>query len=144
MTKSVNGFWWRWLVMVTVGVIIFAAGFVLVPGVMTTLFDAMFFSANRSNATFSAEAIDYIRFAYGVLGAVMIGWMVLILRILLGAFRRGEREAWDTITLSIVVWFVVDTGFSLSMGFWENALFNGAFLIAFAIPLAATYRTFHD
>ncbi len=143
MPKLVNGFWWRWLVVVTVGVLIFAAGFIFAPGLMTTLFDAMFFSANRSNATFSAEALDYITFTYGVLGAVMIGWMLLILRVLLGSFRRGEREAWDMIALSMVVWFVVDTGFSLSMGFWENALFNTAFFISFAIPLAATYRTFH-
>src|SRR5690606_2726878 len=132
-----------WLVVVSIGVMVFSAGFIVAPGLMDTLFDWMFFSASRSNATFSAEADAYIAFTYGVLGAGLIGWMVLVLRVGIGPFRRGEREGWDMIAWSMTVWFVVDTGFSLASGFWENAIFNTGFLVAFAIPLAATYRSFH-
>ncbi len=143
MTQQVNGLWWRWLVVVSIGVMLFSAGFIVAPGLMDTLFDWMFFSASRSDATFSPEADAYIAFTYGVLGSVLIGWMVLILRVVVGPFRRGERAGWDMIALSMAVWFVVDTGFSLASGFWENAVFNTLFFAAFAIPLAATYRAFH-
>ncbi len=140
MSNQVSLFWWRWLMLVTVGVLLFSLGFILLPDVMQSLFNWMFFAAPQ--ARFDAEATHYLKFTYGVLGAVMAGWMVTLLSILLRSFRRGEREAWDTITLSMLVWFVIDTLFSLSMGFPQNAVFNGLFFVLFAIPLGATYRQF--
>lgn len=143
MSTSVNLFWWRLLVVITIGVALFGLGFIVLQDVMQGLFNWMFFSTSRLNESFSPEAVGYLKFTFGVLGAVMVGWMVVILRLLLGGFRRGEREAWDTIALSIVIWYVVDTAFSLAMGYPANAVFNTLVFIAFAIPLGATYRQFH-
>jgi hypothetical protein len=141
MSSQVSLFWWRWLLSVTVGVMLFSLGFIILPDVMQSLFNWMFFAAPQAH--FDAEATHYLKFTYGVLGAVMVGWMVALLSILLRSFRRGEREAWDTITLSLLIWFVIDTTFSLSMGFPQNALFNVLFLVLFAVPLGVTYRPFH-
>ncbi len=43
----------------------------------------------------------------------------------------------------VTAWFTPDTAFSLWSGFWQNAVLNVAVATLFAVPLAATYRTFH-
>ena len=58
---------------------------------------------------------------------------------LFGSFRRGAREAWLIVAVSVAVWFVADTGVSLATGFWQNAVLNTVIAILFAVPLAATY-----
>jgi uncharacterized membrane protein YhaH (DUF805 family) len=141
VSKQISVFWWRWLLIVTIGVIIFSLGFIFLPDVMQQLFNWMLFSA--PNAPFGEATTHYLKFVYGVLGAVIVGWMVTLLAIIMRPFRRGESESWNTITFSIVIWFVVDTTFSLRMGFPQNAIFNTLFFVLFAIPLGATYKQFH-
>jgi uncharacterized membrane protein YqaE (UPF0057 family) len=41
---------------------------------------------------------------------------------------------------SVAVWFIADTAYSLSSGFWQNAVLNTLVLVVFAVPLAATRR----
>jgi hypothetical protein len=135
---SINVFWWRWLIVVSVGVILFSLGFIFLPDSIHSLYSIIL----NQDMVFAEEAMHYLRLVYGVLGSVMLGWMIVVLFILLGAFRRGERGAWNAITLSIVIWFVLDSGYSVYTGFVGNAIFNAAFLVLFAIPLAATYRHF--
>jgi hypothetical protein len=112
----------------------------LLPDLTQSLFNILFFSSPDASRLFSDQANDYIAFAHGVLGAVMIGWMVALMSLILGAF--GQRSTWNAITFSALTWYVVDTGFSLYSGVVANALFNTVFLVLFAIPLAATYGQF--
>ena len=135
-------FWRRWLIVVTGGVIVYGFSFILLPDLTQSLFNIIFFSSADASRLFSEDANAYIAFAHGVLGAVMIGWMVALLPILAGPFKQGQRSAWNAIGFSVLVWYVVDTAFSLYSGVPANALFNTAFLVLFAIPLAATYRHF--
>jgi hypothetical protein len=133
------GVWRKWLIVVTVAVILYSVALMALPEPLTGLFRALFFVAPPRAASFGAEATAYVRLVQGVLGAVMIGWMVTICAILVGGFRRQEREAWNTVALSIAVWFVVGTGFSLAIGNPAHALFNVGFLVAFSLPLANTH-----
>lgn len=137
-------FWRRWLMAVTGGVMVYSAALILLPTVMQRLFDTLFFASPDLATQFGAEANAYIRFVYGVLGAVIIGWMVTFMSLLIGAFQHPQRSTWRTLTLSIAVWFVVDSGFSVAIGIVPHAIFNIGFLILFAIPLAATYRQLRD
>lgn len=134
--------WWYWLVVVTCGVTIFSISLIILPDFMQLFFNAMFFSLSQAHTTFGEVAYSYIKFLYGVLGAVMIGWSVTLLFIIARPFRRGQREAWYAITASVLVWFMLDSSLSISAGFWQNAVFNAIFLVLFIIPLAATYRNF--
>ena len=95
-------------------------------------------------AAFGPEAVAYIALVHAVLGAVMFGWGVALLLIVRGLFARGAIEGWQIVAVSVAAWFVPDTAFSLWSGFWQNALLNVVFIILFAVPLAATYRAFHD
>lgn len=142
MLNSWFRFWWYWLIIVTCGVIIFSLSLIFTPDFMQKLFDAMFSATIPAHNTFDDAAYYYIKFLYGLLGAVMIGWSMALLYILFKPFFRGETEGWLAMTASILVWFTVDSSFSLSMGFWQNAVLNAIFLVFFAIPLAATYQSF--
>jgi hypothetical protein len=140
--SMVNIFWWRWLVVVTVGVMLFGLSMMLLPDAIQVLFNFVAFQDSGIEDLFGTEAVHYIQFVYGILGAVMAGWMIPLLFILFGAFRRGEWEGWLAIALSIGFWFVIDSSWSASMGFWGNVVLNIGFFLLYLIPLAATYRDF--
>ena len=78
---------------------------------------------------------DYLKLPFMVLGAVMAGWTVMMLQIVRGPLREGSGWALSVLTKSLVVWFVLDTGMSLALGFPLHALFNVPFALALAIPL---------
>lgn len=123
------------LAAVAAGAGVFGLAFVLLPGATEDLFNWMIFGSAASPESFGAEARDYIRFVYGVLGAVLAGWAVLIAAVALGPLRRGEPWAWNAVAGSVAFWFVVDTTHSLATGYPENALLNLGFAIAFAVPI---------
>jgi hypothetical protein len=81
------------------------------------------------------EALTYVRFVYGVLGAVMFGWALALWFIITGPFRERQRWAWNAVVASMMGWFVVDTTLSLLSGYGENAILNLAFAVMFAVPL---------
>lgn len=143
MTATVNRFWWRWLVAVTVGTLLFGLSFILIPAPLQSLFSSVFFGTADSAALYNERAEHYITFIYTILGAVMIGWMISILFTLYGSFRRGERSGWTAIALSMTVWYGLDSTSSLLSGFTFNFILNTVLYILFVIPLAATYRDFH-
>lgn len=122
------------------GILLLGISMVLAPGSNHQLLGLLLFASPDAITAFEAPAVSYITLVHGVLGAVLFGWGVALLFVLLGPFRRGAREGWLTFAVSIVAWFVPDTAFSLWTGFWQNAVLNGVLALAFAIPLAATYR----
>jgi hypothetical protein len=70
-----------------------------------------------------------------VLGAVMAGWSVLMIQLVRGPLREGSRWAWLFMVRSLVLWFVLDTGMSIVLGYPTHALFNVPFAVALGVPL---------
>jgi hypothetical protein len=124
----------------SVGVMLFGLSMVVAPCLTKRLFSLLLFSSSGAIGSFGELAVSYIGLVHGVLGSVMFGWGIILLLVLLGPFRRGSREAWLTISVSLAAWFIPDTIFSLWSGYWQNAVLNAAFAILFVVPLAATYR----
>jgi hypothetical protein len=141
-TKSNFIFWWRWLVGVDIGVILFGLTLVLFPSLARQAFSLMVFSEPSVIETFPPDAVNYITLSHGVMGSVMFGWGVAMMFTLFGQFREGVRMGWLNLALSIGLWYLPDTYLSLQTGFWQNAILNTVFAILFAIPLGATYRSF--
>lgn len=138
-----QNFWRNWLLLVSSAVMLFGLSMILLPDAIQALFNVIAFQDMTGiEARFGAEAVHYIKFVYGVLGAVMFGWMIPILFILQTAFREGKTWAWLAISLSIGLWFIIDTTWSAYMGFWGNVALNIGFFILYLIPLAATARSF--
>lgn len=138
--KSVpNKLWINWLTVVTVGVIGFGLFLVVAPGLARQGFSLLVFSSTDRISNFGAEAASYIELAHAVMGAVMVGWGTALLLVLRGPMRRNLSEVLKIFSISLLVWFVPDSIFSVASGFWQNAILNLVFAILFAIPLVALY-----
>jgi len=70
-----------------------------------------------------------------VLGAVMAGWTFLMIQIVRGPLTEQSAWAWTFLVRSLSLWFVLDTGMSLVLGYPMHAVFNIPFAVALGIPL---------
>lgn len=136
-------FWWRWLIAVIFGVMLFGISMVVAPGLIRQFFSLIVYSSSEHISTFGNDAVAYVSLVHAILGAIMFGWGIALLFTAFYSFRHGNKEGWQTIAVSVTAWFIPDTLFSLWAGFWQNALLNLVFVVLFLIPLAATYRSFH-
>lgn len=143
MNKSTNlNFWWRWLIAADIIVIVFGAAQSLLPNLVRQGFSLMVFGSAAYIDTFPPDAIRYITLAHAIMGAVMIGWGASMMYTLFTQFRTGEWTGWVSIAVALILWFIPDTTMSILTGFWQNAVLNIGFILLFAIPLAATYKSF--
>jgi len=135
-------FWWRWLLVAALATGFFGLSMALLPDTVQLFFNLLIFGTTWQPPEFGAPAGGYIGFVYGVLGAVLAGWALMIVLALFGPFRRGDKEGWLLIALPLALWFVVDTTWSLATGYWQNAALNCVFALAYVVPLAATWKRF--
>jgi cytosine/uracil/thiamine/allantoin permease len=63
----------------------------------------------------------------------------MLLIVVAGPLRRRSREAWTACAISVAAWFIADMAFSLTTGFWQNAVLNVVLAILFAVPLAGIH-----
>jgi hypothetical protein len=131
--------WLAWLQVVLVLLFLYSLVLVFAGGVARSMFSA--FGFGPSDAIDTDEVRDYLELPFMVLGAVMAGWTFMMLQIVRGPLRDGAAWALPALTRSLVLWFVLDTGMSLVLGFPAHALFNIPFAIALAIPLARLRST---
>jgi hypothetical protein len=128
----------RCLIVVLILVTLYAMGMVLAGNSFAVaLFDILQFGPNARGLT-EKGSIDYVVFAFGVLGAVIIGWMALLVTMAdLAVHSDGtvRSKARNSMALSVGIWFVWDTGFSLAKGEWEHAAFNVPFWTVLMGPL---------
>ena len=130
--------WVNWLTLVAAGVVVFGLVLVLAPVITRQGFSLLIYSSSEHIDTFGPEQVRYISLVHAVIGGVMVGWGVALLYIVRKLLASGIRQGWNFIALSLVAWFVPDTGYSRASGFWQNAVLNCTFLLLFAIPLWAT------
>ncbi|MEV6521629.1 hypothetical protein AB0M43_06820 [Longispora sp. NPDC051575] len=126
--------WDRWLCAAIAAVIAYGTVLVVHGRGAATLFDVLGFGPTASGVS---AGEGHVQLLYGVLGAVLIGWMVLLLAVARGPLRRRERWAWTATAASMTVWFGVDTTFSLVVGSTAHAAFNCVFAAAVGVPLVA-------
>ena len=128
-----RGLWLAWLQVVLAFVLIYALVLVLAGSVAGWMFSALGFGPPQNIV--SPELEKYLRLPYMVLGAVLAGWTLLMLLVVRGPLREQAPWALPAVTVSLAVWFVLDTGMSLVLGFPTHALFNVPFALALGIPL---------
>ena len=122
-----------WLQVVLAGVFIYSLFLVLAGRTAGSLFAWFGFGPDESIDTSAVR--DYLRLPFMVLGAVMAGWSLLMIQIVRGPLREGSRWAWLTLVQSLTLWFLLDTGMSLVLGYPSHALFNVPFAVSLGIPL---------
>lgn len=125
--------WITWLQIVLAALLIYALVLVFAGSVAAQLFSALGFGPPES--VDSAAVRTYLKLPFMVLGAVLAGWAVLMFHIVRGPLRDGSDWAVPVLIRSVAVWFVLDTGMSLVLGFPTHALFNLLFAAALGVPL---------
>lgn len=139
-------FWQKWLLAITILVILF--GILLIIPNKSELFDLLF--NDRIKTIFWPDIspppgiVQFQQWIFGVLGATMVGWGIIMAFIVSVPFRNGERWAWYSFTICIGSWYFLDTTISIIYQATFNAIFNTLILLLFLPPLIATYRSFHS
>ena len=142
MNKWALHFWSRLIQMAAGVVLALSAVLMLAPSLGEAFFYLVYFQQPASPVAVPAEIQGYLRFANGIIGAVMAGWMMVIIMLARGPFRAGERFAWNAIAWPLLGWYVIDTTFSIAHGVWGNVLLNTGTALMFGMPLLASRRHF--
>lgn len=129
--------WDRWLQLALLAVIAYSAVLVVDGGTAGRFFELLGFGLPPTAIPTGDPIEQHLLLVYGVLGSVIIGWMTTLLLIARGPLRYRDRHAWSTFTVSFATWFTIDTTFSLAIGEPTHAMFNVAFVLLVAPPLAA-------
>ena len=124
----------KWLEVVLVLVLGYALLLVVAGATAGSLFSWLGFGPEESIDTPAVR--DYLLLPYMVLGAVMAGWAFLMIQIVRGPLKEEAPWAWTSLVGSLSLWFVLDTGMSLVLGYPMHAVFNLTFAVALGIPLA--------
>ncbi len=138
-------FWQKWLLGVSVYLVAFGVVLAVFPQsrlmnlALNNQIDPAFWAPS---AEMGAGTARFQAWIYGVLGATVAGWGVLLAFISHFPFKAKERWAWNAIAAGIGLWYVLDTPLSAYHGVSFNLLFNTALLLLIAIPLAATRKAF--
>lgn len=122
-----------WLQVVLVALLAYSLLLVFAGSVAERFFSSLGFGPPEPAD--SAALRDYLKLPFMVLGAVLAGWAVMMLHIVRGPLREGADWAVPVLVRSLALWFVLDTGMSLVLGFPTHALFNLVFAAALGVPL---------
>ena len=125
-------------------IFLFGAAFALLNGTalfkwMDDLYNPVFW--NEKDIP-TADIERFKTWIYGVLGAVMAGWGVMLAFIAHYPFRNRERWSWNCVALGLAIWFLADTSVSLYFRVYINALFNFGIFAAVVLPLTFTRKAF--
>lgn len=129
----------RWLEVVLIVVLAYSLLLVFAGTVGGSLFSLLGFGPPEVIDT--ADVRDYLKLPYMVLGAVLAGWAFTMLQLVRGPLRDGATWVVPLMGRSLALWFVLDTGMSLALGYPTHALFNLSFGLALAIPLVKLRAT---
>lgn len=144
--ETVTGFefWRKWLLFVAIVMAVFGA--IMCVANDTGLFewmDDLFYPVFYYKTAPSAAEAAFKAWTYGVIGAVMAGWGVMMVFVVAIPFKRKESWAWTATLASVVVWFVLDTSASAFYKVIPNVILNTVALVAFVAPLIATRKFFN-
>ena len=140
--KNFN-FWHNWLLVV--GILISVFGVFIAFFGRTPAFDIF---NNQINPIFwDSDAItiasqNFQGWMYAGWGSTIAGWGLMVIFIVHYAFINKARWAWNALAWGLVLWYLLDTGFSLYYSVIFNAFFNTGILILFALPLVFTCKAF--
>jgi len=136
-------FWQKWLsiaagAVVAIGLFLALTGFLPYSEPVNRLINQTFWPGRAV----SVETSDFQRWVYGILGATVAGWGVLLLFVARVPFKKKERWSRQAILVCLAVWFPLDTALSLYHGVYLNAAFNATLAMAIGLPAAITGRFF--
>ena len=128
-----RAFWIAWLQVVLSLLVVYALILVFGGSVAEGLFSA--FGFGPPDSVTSVELSTYLRLPFAVLGSVMVGWAVLMFILVRGPLTSGAQWVLPALAVPVALWFLLDTGMSIVLGYPTHALFNVPFALALGVPL---------
>jgi hypothetical protein len=137
-------FWQRWLVGVGL-VAVFGLFMALLNGTpLFALFNDRIDPVFWGGQAIPAAGQAFRGWVYGVWGATVAGWGILVAFIAVYPFKQRECWAWNALAVAVGAWYLLDTGLSLYFGVIFNVFFNTLLLVLAGLPLVFTRRAFQS
>lgn len=133
-----NGFWKTWMRVWCWGVLAFGA--VLVLAAVPALDAAPRFVLGLLGGDPAREALldqTEMRFAFGLQGALTLGWGLTMVA-MIGLAHDAGAPVWRSLTVSLLVWYGIDSLISISTGFPLNAVSNTLLTVGYLAPVLAS------
>lgn len=131
--------WRYWLLAVSVFIIAFG----IIMALLNSTIVFAFFNSQINPAFWGADPVPFPTQAfqawvYGAWGATVMGWGVTMFFIAYFPFGQRDRWAWYCVLISVLFWYLLDTGISWWFGVFINVLLNTTILLLVLIPLIFT------
>ena len=133
-----SAFWRGWLnvwsvLVVIFGLVLAGGGLEATDGVAEMLFGIL---GGPGDLTWT----PILRFSVALMGTVTMGWGLTFFAVFTAAHQLGDRATMvrRLVTVSVLVWFVIDSALSIATGFALNAVSNAGLLSGYFIPVLAT------
>jgi hypothetical protein len=132
-------FWQNWmsiwaLFVALLGLVLAGGAFAATDGLTRALFTLF-------GNPLPAEPDNLHRFAIGLMGAVTMGWGLTYyaaFRALHGLESHVAGPIWRFLTISALIWYLVDSAISCATGYSMNAVSNTIVMAGFLFPLLKT------
>jgi len=133
-------FWQKWLLVS--GIIVSIFGISMVLNINSEKFNSLIDPAFWGNETPNIQVRNFQQWVYGVLGATMAGWGILIAFIAAIPFKKKEKWSRNCIIAGILSWYILDTFISLKANVEFNAIGNTVLAIIILMPIFFTFTKF--
>jgi hypothetical protein len=132
---AMSGFWRGWFAAWCVSIGVFGA--VLSGGAFESTSGPVRVVLSILHGPSVADFNPTLRFSLAVMGAVSIGWAVMLLLVVRAAIdlEDGGRPLWNAITAGMAAWFVIDSALSAATGFALNIAPNVALAGMYVVGL---------
>lgn len=94
------------------------------------------------NGNLNPGTLQFQSWIYGVLGATLSSWGILLAFIFYYPFKEKQKWSWNSILIGVSVWFVLDTTISIYFNVYLNAIANFIFFLGITVPLYNTRKYF--
>lgn len=136
-------FWQLWLLAVAAVIVIFGGVIALLSwSQFFSIFNGLVYDTFWPRSGPDAGSQGFMLWAYGMLGATMVGWGIFLAYLVRYPFAKKERWAWECITIGVVTWFIIDTAMSIMAKAYFNVAINVLLMILVGLPLLATMNSF--
>ncbi|MFZ1806309.1 MAG: hypothetical protein WAU36_03750 [Cyclobacteriaceae bacterium] len=137
-------FWQKWLTyanVMTIGVGLLAAfaGNSIFFELHNDYTKEVFLNSNE----FSPDVLRLKNWLFGIIGATIVGFHILMIMISENSFKKKEPWAYKALWFGLISWFCIDSGISVYYGAIHNVIIiNIVALLLIGLPLIMTRKEF--
>ena len=104
-----------------------------------SLTNDVFFQGNEMKG----ELLNFKNWLFGIIGATIVGYHILMIMISENAFKQKEPWAYRALCFGLLSWFAIDSGISVYYGAIHNlVIINVVALVLIGLPLLMTRNEF--